>query len=882
MAEQVSKGLLHLADGKEIDEVPWKLMIIDDDEALHAVTRLTFDGYCFEQRNLKLVSAYSAEEAKLLMQKHPDTHVILLDVVMETDDAGLQFIKYVRQELNNKFVRIILRTGQPGQAPEKQVIIEYDINDYREKTDLTAQKLITTVTSALRTYKDLKTIESLIISNEQLEQHVQKRTSELHEINQRLKQEIAERIETEKALKRSQENLLAIISNSVALVYLKNIKGQYLLVNHQYEVIFNIKNREIQGKTDYDILPKKIAEQLWANDKEVLKASEPLQFEEAIPHQDKTHTYISVKFPLFNNEKEAYRICGISTDITEYKRNEEERYKLSRALEQAADAVAISDKNGIIEYVNQGFEKVTGFSKAEVVGRKISLLKSGKQNKNFYQKLWNTILSGEIFSDIFINKRKDGAIFYEEKTITPLKDNKGNITHFIATGKDISERMEFHKHIYHLAHHDSLTDLPNRVLLEDRLQQALTRMGWHNRSVAVLFLDMDRFKIINDTLGHRVGDQLLRMMAKRLLKCVREGDTVARLGGDEFAIILNDIASKNDIIPITQSILETLARPFLHEGQELFISTSIGISLFPSDGKDSQSLLTKADVAMYKAKANGGNNYRFYTKDDDNKAVEHLALETNLRRALEREEFVVYYQPQLNLRTGKIAGVEALLRWQHPSLNMITPKSFIPIMEETGLIVPVGEWVLRNVCKQGKIWQDSGLPTQDGNFLPSIRISINISICQFQQPDFVKMIEKILQETGFKSQNLVLEITESVMAKDVTKSTNKLQELHKLGVLLAIDDFGTGYSSMNYLKQLPFDILKIDKTFVGEVAGNPNDAAICASIITLGHALKLKVVAEGVETMQQLEFLKLHNCDEIQGYICSHPVNIDMIAKYFT
>ncbi len=857
---------------KETEKKLWKLMIIDDEEVLHALTRMVFQGFTFKGQRLKIISAYSGKEAKTLIQEHPDTHVMLLDVVMETDDAGLKFVHYVRNELKNQFVRIILRTGQPGQAPESQVIMEYDINDYKEKSDLTAQKLITAVTAALRAYNDLKTIEQLVTSNDQLEQRVRERTSELHKTNQQLQQEIEERIQAEEALRQSTDRLLSIINNSAALIYLKDTKGKYLLVNQQYEIVFKVNNQAIKGKTDYDLLPKKIAEQLVENDKKVLEAAKALQFEEEIPHDDGLHTYISVKFPLFDQDRKPYRICAISTDITERQRSEEKMRHLSSALEQTADTVIITDKSGIIEYVNQGFERVTGYRKVDVLGRKPNILKSGKQGKAFYKTLWDTILQGKIFSEVFINRKKDGNIFYEEKTITPLKDSKGNVTHFTATGKDISERMETHKRIQHMAHHDALTGLPNRTLLEDRLKQALGRMRWHKRYVAVLFMDMDRFKIINDTLGHDVGDQLLQTMSKRLLNCVREGDTVARLGGDEFSIILNDIASENDIVPIAQSILNAMAQPFIYKQRELFISSSIGISLFPLDGEDTQTLLKKADIAMYQAKAQGGNNYKFYSKEDDNKAIERLTLETNLRHALERSEFLLHYQPQLDLHSGKITGVEALLRWQHPELKMVAPLHFIPLLEEIGLIIPVGEWVLHHACQQGKIWQDNNLPLQ--------HLAVNLSICQFQQQDFVKRIEQILSETGFQPQYLVLEITEGVLAKNITAAAKTLHELHEMGIQLSIDDFGTGYSSMNYLKRLPLNMIKIDKTFVSDITENQNDASICSGIITLGHALNLNVIAEGVETLEQLYILKAENCDEIQGYLCSYPLPAEQIVEF--
>ena len=424
------------------------------------------------------------------------------------------------------------------------------------------------------------------------------------------------------------------------------------------------------------------------------------------------------------------------------------------------------------------------------------------------------------------------------------------------------------------AYYDTLTGLPNRMLFQERLPHALALAERSRQMLAVMLLDLDRFKTINETLGHGVGDRLLHEVAERLTGCVRRSDTVARFAGDEFALLLMQITRPDDVIRIArrtedavevaQSILRILEAPFVWGQHELYLTASIGIGLYPDDGEDSQTLLKNAGSALNRAKEQGGNNYQFYTADMNAKALKRLALENNLRHALERDEFVLHYQPQVNISSGRIVGAEALVRWQHPELGLVSPLDFIPLAEDTGLIVPIGEWVLRTACAQNKKWQEEGWP--------SMCISVNLSARQFQQLQLVESIAEILAETGLAPERLELELTESALMKDTETAVETLRRIKKTGVRIAIDDFGTGYSSLSHLKRLPIDVLKIDRSFVCESTTAPDDAAIVMAIIGLAHNLKLKVIAEGVETEEQLAFLRLLNCDEIQGYLCSKPL----------
>lgn len=552
----------------------------------------------------------------------------------------------------------------------------------------------------------------------------------------------------------------------------------------------------------------------------------------------------------------------LENEIFERTRIEKQALKLSRAIEQAADTVMITDRNGVIEYINPAFEAMTGFSASEAIGNKSSLVKSGRHDADFYSRLWGTILKGDVFQDVLINRRKNGALYYEEKTITPLKDANGHITHFIATGKDITDRMQTQERLHYLAYHDLLTELPNRLLFVERLNHALKSRRGRPTRLAVMFLDLDRFKMINDTLGHQIGDALLRKIAAKLPPCVGSGDTIARFGGDEFGLLLEDNVTLDGIATVARKILDLFAKPFHVEGHEFYINTSIGVSVYPEDGDDADTLLKNADVAMYRAKDQGGNAYQYYSSDMSVKALERLSLDTSLRRALEREEFCLYFQPQIELKSNRITGFEALLRWRHPDLGLVNPLEFIPLLEETGLIVSVGDWVLEQSCRWAATWQEHG----------TLRISVNLSGRQFRDLTLSRRVAHILENSGLKPELLELEITESVLMQGDKVSSDNIAALDSVGVRFAIDDFGTGYSSLSYLKRFPIKTLKIDRAFIRDVKTDQDDAAIVTAIIAMAKSLNMDVVAEGVETPEQLAFLRDAGCDQVQGFLLGRPL----------
>jgi diguanylate cyclase (GGDEF)-like protein/PAS domain S-box-containing protein len=444
-----------------------------------------------------------------------------------------------------------------------------------------------------------------------------------------------------------------------------------------------------------------------------------------------------------------------------------------------------------------------------------------------------------------------GAALYEEE-----------IACFVV---DLSQNKQTQEKLNHLAYHDALTDLPNQVLFKDRLKQAIALSRRSDQLQAVLLLNLDRFKTINDSLGYTAGDRLLQSVAQRLTNCVRESDTVARFGGDEFAILLTQIPRAQDAANVARAIKQTLDQAFLFEDQEIFVSSSIGISLYPHDGRDTAALLKNAGAALDRAKVQGGNNFQFYTAGGTTRALKQLVLESNLRPGLERSEFIVQYQPQVDVRGFHLVGMEALIRWQHPSLGLLYPNEFIPLAEDSGLIIALGDWVMRTACAQSKLWQDAGLTP--------LTLSVNFSARQFQQPTFMTAVAQILKETNLDPRWLELELTESSIMKDPEEAIEKLHELKLMGIKVAIDDFGTGYSSLNYLKRFPIDTLKIDKTFVSDVCKDPHDTAIVRAIINLGHALDLTVIAEGVETKEQLQYLSALECDVVQGFLFSKALS---------
>jgi len=551
-----------------------------------------------------------------------------------------------------------------------------------------------------------------------------------------------------------------------------------------------------------------------------------------------------------------------------------------RAIESSINAIIITDHtltDQPIEYVNPAFTRITGYPAAEVIGRNWSFLLGEDTDQPALEGIRATLRDNREGRALLRNHRKDGSLFWNDMHLAPVQGDSGVVTHFIGILNDVTDAMRYQDELEHQANHDTLTGLPNRNLLKDRLAQAIAYAQRYQRTLTVVFIDLDNFKLVNDSLGHQAGDQLLKTVSSRLQSCIRVSDTVARLGGDEFVLLLCDHPPETgcESAPLSltlQRILDEIALPYNIGPHEFFLSCSIGYTVLPEDGDTADLLLKNADMAMYRAKELGRNNIQRFVPELNEKVARRLALEGDLRRALDNGEFFLCYQPQMDLTTRRMVGMETLIRWQHPQRGLISPVQFIPLAEETGLIVPIGAWVLRTACAQAKAWQDQGLRP--------VRLSVNLSARQFIQRDLVASIRQTLDDTGLSAEHLELELTESLIMHNADLFISTLRDLRQIGIELAIDDFGTGYSSLSYLQRFPINRLKIDQSFVRDIVGNGDNGAISVAIIRLGQSLGLKVIAEGVETIEQLDFLHTSGCNEIQGYYFSKPLPAEEMRRF--
>ncbi|MGH8808403.1 MAG: EAL domain-containing protein [Noviherbaspirillum sp.] len=688
-------------------------------------------------------------------------------------------------------------------------------------------------------------------------------------------QDITDRIRSQEELRRFR---MALDSSIDAVYLIDRAQMRFIDANETALATLGYSHQELLALGPQDLKPDAgEMERINRRFDEVIQSESKTGMIETV-HQRKDGVRLPVEVYLRAIVSEGRQLLvAVARDITArvkaegVLRESEERFRV--AFNQAAVGLAHVAPGGRWLMVNDKLCEIIGYSRKE-------LLNLGFQDITHPEDLiadWalaRRMMAGELHEKTREKRyrHKNGYYIWVNVTSSMVFDEEGKPKYYSTVVEDISRRKQIEEELLHLANHDALTSLPNRSLLLDRLSQALAFAGRSGGKVAVMLIDLDRFKNINDSLGHDAGDKIIMEVGRRLSSSVRAGDTIARLGGDEFVVIRPDVVKDDAVTIMAQQILAALSRPMTIQDHEFYPTGSIGISVFPKDGHDSQTLLKNADTAMYRAKDAGRNNFQFYAHEMNSRALDRLRMESGLRRALARDEFVLHYQPQMDIVTGRVIGVEALLRWAPPDQSMVFPGDFIPVAEETGLIVAMGEWVLRTACAQKRAWQESGM-------FQSVKMAVNLSARQFKQQEIVKVVSRVLEQTGCRPEWLELEITESVIMENPEAAAETLRKLSAMGVHLSIDDFGTGYSSLSYLKRFPIDALKLDKSFVRDITTDADDAAIAKAVIALAHSLKLTVIAEGVETAEQLDFLREQNCDQMQGYYLSRPLAVDQLEK---
>lgn len=695
--------------------------------------------------------------------------------------------------------------------------------------------------------------DALRSSNQQLEIRVAERTAELSQQVFFLQQ------------------LIEAIPGSI---FYKDAQGRYLGCNSAFADFLGVQAADLVGRTVSDTAPPDLAQGYVTADQALLEHPGAQVYESPVRRADGEMRQMVFHKATFTRPDGAVGgLVGFMLDITERKRMEERLQQAATVFDSSAEGVIITSPQGQIIAVNRAFTEITGYGEEEAVGRHPRFLQSGLHDKTFYRRMWETIEKKGRWQGEIWDCCKDGRIYPESLTISAVKDAGGAVTHYVGVFSDITALKQAYEQLDYLAHHDPLTGLANRRLLEERLAVALDRAARTDRGIAVLFIDLDRFKNINDTLGHQAGDLVLREVAERLRKHESVSDTITRVGGDEFLAVVEDLDAPAAASQIASRILGDLSRNSVMLDQEFFVGASIGISLFPQDGRDSATLIQYADMAMYRAKERGRNTYEFFSRDSSAFSLDSLQIETELRRAIERDELRVFMQPKFSLHSGALVGAEALVRWQHPKQGLMQPGQFIHIAEDTGLIVGLDEWIRGAACRYWAEWDRLGRR-------PGV-LSVNVSGIEFRRGGITETVRKVLDFTGLAPRLLELEITESAVMSHPEGSVAVLDELRAMGVVVAIDDFGTGYSSLSYLKRIPLDKLKLDQSFVRGLPSDADDCAIARAIIALGHSLQLSVIAEGVESQDQLDFLAQEGCDEMQGYLRGHPVPAEEFAERF-
>lgn len=657
------------------------------------------------------------------------------------------------------------------------------------------------------------------------------------------------------------------------IILMRDYEGKFLFVNETLAKLYATTPEEMIGKTDESFNPNKEQRDFFLqNIREIMD-----KFETQVVYESSTDAntgevrhFQSIKKPI-KDKNGKLSILVISHDITELRNNELQLRQFAAVTQNSREGVMIADKQQKIVAINEAFTSITGYSESDAIGQNAVLLKSGQYKRTFYEKMWESINTQDRWSGEIWNKKKNNKIYPQWLSISTIRDHNGDIINYIGIFSDLSTEKASEEKISYLALHDTLTGLYNRYQFENRLEHALLSSHLDDNKIALLLLDLDNFKDINDTYGHETGDKVLQVVAKQLQQLIGKEDTLARFGGDEFVILSEHLHSKNNASTLAEKILQKFHHPVKVENQIFHLSWSIGIALHPYDGENKSTLLKAADTAMYKAKENGKRSFSFYDLSFTNTLISRLQMEDDLRIAFKEEQFELFYQPQVSLKDGKIIGVESLIRWHHPKQGLLTPKSFMSIIEENHMIIALGEWIITTACSQAAKWQQQGI--FDG------RIAINISAIQLEYSDLPKTIANALNSSGLSPDQLEIEITESVIMKNPGRWVNLFSDLKKQGVHFAIDDFGTGYSSLSYLRQLPLNLLKIDKSFIDDIPEEADACAIVDTIISLASKLGLSTLAEGVETEEEASYLISTGCTAVQGYLYDKPLDAQTVEQ---
>jgi len=818
------------------------ILIIDDSLAQIKVLRDRLQQYHWEIHTCTVPSQAEQKAQELL----PD--LILLDVMMPEVD-GFEVCRCLKASSLTYKIPIIFLSALSN-LEDKVKGFHLGAVDFIPK-DFHLDEIVVRIELHLKIYQLTQTLEQ---KNQHLQNLAQKQ------------QEMA------LALKSSEEMFMTAFHCSPDPIVIIDLQTFHILeANASFSELIGYPLSHILGKVDLEL-------NFWADFQQrtlilqMTKAHQLLQNQEVLflnHQQELQYILLSSKLITFNQQE---AVLLLPKNITDQKNTEEQLKILSQACEQSPVSIVITDHQGAIHYANPKFAEISGYTLSEVIGQNPRVLKSGETSPEEYQYLWTTITSGKTWHGEFHNRKKNGELYWERASISPIFNTQGVITHFVAVKEDITLRKQQEEQLYFQANFDPVTHLPNRTLAMDRLNQAIEIAYRHHHKTAVMFIDLDRFKAINDTLGHDQGDELLRETGQRLQSCLRKTDTVARLGGDEFLVILPKIKTAVEVAAIARRILNLLRHPLQLDLHEVFVNASIGVAIYPEDGSQNSDLLKNADTAMYAAKADGRNTFKFFTAAMNTTAQNRLQLEYNLRRALINQEFSLAYQPLIHLASGKIIGAESLIRWQSHALGDIPPQQFIPLAEETGLIVELGEWIMREALDQLHQWQTVLGERETHLVSPEFCLAINVSPRQLKDMYFFDSVREALAIHQISPHCLELEITEQLLMEQNPDTLKVLQQLQHLGICLSIDDFGTGYSSLSYLRKFKFSVLKIDRSFITELPDHPEDSILVKAIIAMAHQLKLKVIAEGVETAAQMDFLAAQHCDYVQGHFFSPAI----------